>query len=183
MATKPSRFALTARQYRVRGPLAAPVAALHQASASRALALASRPQSVVLRPSMGLRLYIGASRKPLIPNVMAYTMTHNQHSVQSMLHRGRNDPPGGFPADGGGRKGNPTQAPPIRPQPGSDGKVLCAGCGVRYFPALARKHVNCAPIVVDQIPAVNKKRGAYPDSDARRAYMRQYMAKRRKGGV
>jgi hypothetical protein len=132
---------------------------------------------------MGLRLYIGASRKPLIPNAMAYLMTHNQHSVQSMLHRGRNDPPGGFPADGGGRKGNPTQAPPIRPQPGSDGKVLCAGCGVRYFPALARKHVNCAPIVVDQIPAVNKKRGAYPDSDARRAYMRQYMAKRRKGGV
>lgn len=71
------------------------------------------------------------------------------------------------------------------------GQVRCAGCGVWHFPALARKHVNCEPVdavvvnavntVVHAEPsAVNKsKRGAYPNTDARREYMREKMRARR----
>jgi hypothetical protein len=56
----------------------------------------------------------------------------------------------------------------------------CPKCG-RNLALVGRVHncvVNTAPVV--NTPVVNKKRG-YPDTDARRAYMKSYMAKRRKG--
>ena len=69
------------------------------------------------------------------------------------------------------------------------GQIPCV-CGKGYFPAQRWQHVNCkAPLV----PAVNSaetsavnRRGAYPNTDSRREYMRQKMAARRaaaKGGV
>lgn len=35
------------------------------------------------------------------------------------------------------------------------------------------------PVAVNELVAVNSRRGAYPGTDARRDYMRAYMAKRR----
>jgi hypothetical protein len=54
----------------------------------------------------------------------------------------------------------------------------CVKCG-KNLALVGRMH-NCVvntPVV--NSPVVNKKRG-YPDTDARRVYMKAYMAKRRK---
>jgi hypothetical protein len=46
--------------------------------------------------------------------------------------------------------------------------------------ALDEAQRQIKPVVaVNKPPAVNSSRGAYPGTDARRAYMRAYMAKRR----
>ena len=46
--------------------------------------------------------------------------------------------------------------------------------------ALDEAQRQIKPVVaVNKPPAVNSRRGAYPGTDARRAYMRAYMAKRR----
>jgi hypothetical protein len=58
--------------------------------------------------------------------------------------------------------------------------LRCPLCGFSH-----RAVERCGRDTVDHTPAVNakravnKKRGAYPASDERRAYMRAYMAKRR----
>jgi hypothetical protein len=60
---------------------------------------------------------------------------------------------------------------------------ICAKCG-RNLALVGRIHncvVNAAPVVNTPDGAVvNRKRG-YPNTDTRRAYMKAYMAKRRKG--
>lgn len=79
-------------------------------------------------------------------------------------------------------------------------KVVCEGCGVSYFPALAWKHAGCVvanePVVVanradlvanespvvanTEVELVANKHGVYADRQKRREYMRQYMARKRK---
>lgn len=68
-----------------------------------------------------------------------------------------------------------------------DDRKTCPGCGGKYFVALGWKHAGCiAPGVVANgvNAAVNKRsgRGAYPDTDERRKYMREKMRKRRAEG-
>lgn len=70
-------------------------------------------------------------------------------------------------------------------------RIRCGGCGAWHFPAVKWWHDrNCAVNKVEA-PAVNPvgvkaARGAYPNTDDRREYMRKKMAARRaaaKGGV
>jgi hypothetical protein len=64
----------------------------------------------------------------------------------------------------------------------------CAYCGephsVHYRCDARRKAEAAAvnkPKAAVNRPAVNTRRGSYPNTDARRTYMRGYMAKRRQG--
>jgi hypothetical protein len=68
------------------------------------------------------------------------------------------------------------------------GQLYCSACDEWAFPGLFKwKHGRCemvptaTPNAVNSAPAVvnAKKRGAYPDTDSRREYMRQKMAARR----
>lgn len=66
-----------------------------------------------------------------------------------------------------------------------NGRVQCLGCGEWHFPKQAWAHtghvVNRPAVNAEAARAVNR-RGAYPNTDARREYMRKKMAQRRAEG-
>lgn len=69
-------------------------------------------------------------------------------------------------------------------------QATCAGCGRAYWPLQEWQHKACmvantsdiSDVVANStMPVVANKHGRYADTNKRRAYMREYMAKRRAG--